>query len=60
MLTEDDYRVQVEKYGRQAFTAMMVPAIQLIDRLDLHQIAVDLREELKTTRSKQVSKTSPR
>ena len=55
VLTEDDYRVQVEKYGRQAFTAMMgAEAIrELIDRLDLHQIAVDLREELKTTRSKQ-------
>ena len=29
VLTEDDYRVQVEKYGRQAFTAMMLSLIHI-------------------------------
>ena len=54
VLTEDEYRQAVEKYGT-GFTAMMgAEAIkELLERLELHDIAVTLREELDATRSKQ-------
>jgi DNA-directed RNA polymerase subunit beta' len=54
VLTEDEYRVASEKHG-SAFRAVMgADAVrELIERIDLHKIATDLREELKNTRSKQ-------
>ena len=54
VLTEDEYRQAVEKHGR-GFTAMMgAEAVkELLHILDLHQVAIDLREELKKTKSKQ-------
>ncbi len=55
VLTEDDYRAAVEKYGSSAFTAMMgADAVrELLANLDLHSTALELREELSKTRSKQ-------
>ena len=54
VLTEDDHRQHAEKYGN-AFRALMgAEAIrELIDRIDLNQIAEKLRKELRETRSKQ-------
>ncbi|HRP63730.1 MAG TPA: DNA-directed RNA polymerase subunit beta', partial [Phycisphaerales bacterium] len=55
VLTEDEYRVAVEKHGASAFTAMMgAEAVrELLNNLDLTQVAFELREELNNTRSKQ-------
>src|SRR5690554_5731676 len=55
VLTEDDYRAAVEQYGSSAFTAMMgADAVrELLANLDLHSTALELREELSKTRSKQ-------
>ncbi len=57
LLTEDEYRAALDKYG-SAFRALMgAEALrELIDRTDLDAAAHDLREELKTTRSKQKTK----
>ncbi len=57
VLTEDEHRQNVEKYGN-AFKAVMGAdaARELIERTDLHKLAADLREELKNTRSKQKTK----
>jgi DNA-directed RNA polymerase subunit beta' len=54
MLTEDEYRQAVEKYGN-AFRAMMgADAVrELLTRTDLHKLAAEIREDLKNTRSKQ-------
>jgi DNA-directed RNA polymerase subunit beta' len=54
VLTEDEYRAAVEKYG-SSFTAIMgADAVrELIQRLDLASLAATLREELAATRSKQ-------
>ncbi|MCW5775917.1 MAG: DNA-directed RNA polymerase subunit beta', partial [Phycisphaeraceae bacterium] len=54
ILTEDDHRAAVDKYGN-AFRALMgADAIrELIERLDLAQEAEQLRTELRETRSKQ-------
>ncbi len=54
MLTEDEYRSAVDKYGN-AFKALMgADAIrELIERTDLDQVAAELREELNNTKSKQ-------
>jgi DNA-directed RNA polymerase subunit beta' len=54
MLTEDEYRQAVEKYGN-AFRAMMgADAVrELLTRTDLHKLASEIREDLKNTRSKQ-------
>jgi DNA-directed RNA polymerase subunit beta' len=54
MLTEDDYRNAVDKYGN-AFKAFMgADAIrELIERTNLDEIAKQLRDELKDTKSKQ-------
>jgi len=55
VLTEDDYRKAVEKFGASAFGALMgAEAVrELLSRLDLHDDAARLREELAGTRSKQ-------
>jgi DNA-directed RNA polymerase subunit beta' len=55
VLTEDEYRAAIEKHGTSGFTAMMgAEAVrELLGQTDLHQLALDLREELNTTRSKQ-------
>ncbi len=54
MLTEDDYRAAVDKYGN-AFKAFMgADAIrELIERTNLDEIALQLRADLKETKSKQ-------
>ncbi|HYF14169.1 MAG TPA: DNA-directed RNA polymerase subunit beta', partial [Phycisphaerales bacterium] len=54
VLTEDEFRVAQEKHGN-AFKAMMgADAVrELIERLDLHATAKEIREELATTKSKQ-------
>ncbi|MBX3387275.1 MAG: DNA-directed RNA polymerase subunit beta' [Phycisphaeraceae bacterium] len=54
VLTEDEWRVNYEKYGN-AFKAMMgADAIrELLEKTDLHKLADELREDLKNTRSKQ-------
>ncbi len=60
MLTEDEYRVAVEKYGGSSFTAMMgAEAIRELlgpMKLDLDEEAVKLREDLFNTKSKQKQK----
>ncbi len=55
VLAEDEYRVAVEKYGASAFTALMgADAIrELLEQLDLDEVAAQLREDLGNTRSKQ-------
>ena len=54
MLTEDEYRQAVEKYGN-AFTAMMgAEAVrELLDQLDLDEIAPRPARRARKTRSKQ-------
>ncbi|MCH7601234.1 MAG: DNA-directed RNA polymerase subunit beta' [Planctomycetes bacterium] len=55
VLTEDDYRVALEKYGSTAFTPLMgADAVrELLSKLDLYELSQDLREGLTKTRSKQ-------
>jgi len=57
MLTEDEYRQAVEKYGN-AFRALMGAdaARELIERLDLAAVARTTREDLRLTKSKQKQK----
>ncbi|MFN7438920.1 MAG: DNA-directed RNA polymerase subunit beta' [Phycisphaerales bacterium] len=54
MLTEDEYRAAVEKYGN-AFRALMgADAVrELLELLELDKIAEQLRNDLKETKSKQ-------
>ncbi|HEB60934.1 MAG TPA: DNA-directed RNA polymerase subunit beta' [Phycisphaeraceae bacterium] len=54
LLTEDEYRHYLDKYGN-AFQAMMgAEAIrELITQLDLDELAAELRNDLENTRSKQ-------
>jgi len=55
ILSEDDYRAAVEKYGASAFQARMgaEAARELLEQMDLREVAAELREELGRTRSKQ-------
>jgi len=55
VLTEDEYRQAVEKYGTAGFQALMgAEAIkELLMRLDLNKEAAELRQQLDETRSKQ-------
>jgi DNA-directed RNA polymerase subunit beta' len=55
VLTEDDYRAAIEKYGSSAFTSMMgADAVrELLTELNLDALAIELRDELGKTRSKQ-------
>ncbi|MGQ0627659.1 MAG: DNA-directed RNA polymerase subunit beta' [Phycisphaerales bacterium] len=57
MLTEDDYRQAVDKYGN-AFRALMgADAVrELIERTDLAAVAEQTRKELRETKSKQKQK----
>jgi DNA-directed RNA polymerase subunit beta' len=57
LLTEEEYRSAVQKYGH-SFTAMMgAEAVkELLGRLDLSVLSVELREELLKTGSKQREK----
>jgi len=57
LLTEDEHRQAVEKHGSAFRSLMGAEAIrELIERTDLDIVARDLREELRTTRSKQKTK----
>ncbi|MBQ72696.1 MAG: DNA-directed RNA polymerase subunit beta', partial [Planctomycetaceae bacterium] len=58
VLTEDEYREARDKFGPTAFTAMMgAEAVrELLDQLDLTELAFDLRQQLNETRSKQKKK----
>ena len=58
VLTEDEYRAAVDKYGTGAFTAMMgADAVrELLQQLDLESLARDIREDLANTKSKQKQK----
>ncbi|MBT8484670.1 MAG: DNA-directed RNA polymerase subunit beta' [Phycisphaerales bacterium] len=55
VLTEDDYRAAVEKFGVSAFTALMgAEAVrELLSEMNLSDTAAELRDELTKTRSKQ-------
>jgi len=55
VLTEDEYRSAVEKYGSTSFVAQMgAEAVrELLELLDLNELAFQLRDELSKTRSKQ-------
>src|SRR5438552_996177 len=55
VLTEDDYRAAVEKYGSSAFTCMMgADAVRdLLTELNLMELSNELRDDLNKTRSKQ-------
>ncbi|MCZ6494228.1 MAG: DNA-directed RNA polymerase subunit beta', partial [Planctomycetota bacterium] len=55
VLTEDDYREAVEKFGPTAFTALMgAEAVrELLYQLNLNDLSDQLREDLSNTRSKQ-------
>ncbi len=55
VLTEDDYRQMIDKYGRTAFTSLMgAEAVrELLGVLNLHELAEELRDNLGKTRSKQ-------
>jgi len=57
MLTEDDYRTAVDKYGN-AFKALMgADAIrELIERTKLDEVSAQLRNDLRETKSKQKTK----
>jgi len=54
LLSEDEYRDAVSKYGATSFDAKMgAEAVKdLLNRLDLDVLATELRQELDTTRSK--------
>ncbi len=55
VLTEDEYRQAAAKYGVSAFNAMMgADAVrELLEKLDLAEVAAELRDDLTKTRSKQ-------
>jgi len=55
VLTEDEYRAALEKYGVSGFTSMMGAegVRELLGELDLHQLSTTLRDDLTKTRSKQ-------
>ncbi|MEX0887450.1 MAG: DNA-directed RNA polymerase subunit beta' [Phycisphaeraceae bacterium] len=54
LLTEDEYRQAYEQYGRGFEAQMGAEAVkELLTKLDLDELAEQLREELGTTRSKQ-------
>ncbi|MBX3364246.1 MAG: DNA-directed RNA polymerase subunit beta' [Phycisphaeraceae bacterium] len=54
VLTEDDYRKAIEKYGNAFRANMGADAIrELIEKMDLDEVATQLRDELRETKSKQ-------
>jgi len=57
VLTEDEYRAAIEKYGNAFRAVMGADAIrELIERTDLDEVSAQLRKELAETRSKQKTK----
>ncbi|RLS94607.1 MAG: DNA-directed RNA polymerase subunit beta' [Planctomycetota bacterium] len=58
VLTEDEYRAEVDKYGTAQFTAMMgAEAVrELLQQLDLPSLSAEIREDLGATKSKQRQK----
>ncbi|MFM7050951.1 MAG: DNA-directed RNA polymerase subunit beta', partial [Planctomycetota bacterium] len=58
VLTEDQYREAVEKYGTGQFEAMMgADAVrELLQQLDLESLSKEIREDLGLTKSKQKQK----
>ena len=58
VMDEDSYRAAVQQYGFGSFRALMgADAItELLGETDLHGLAIELREELNNTRSKQKTK----
>ena len=58
VLTEDEYRAEVDKYGTGTFTAMMgADAVrELLQQLDLESLGLEIRENLALTKSKQKQK----
>ncbi len=58
VLTEDEYRQAVDKYGTATFTAMMgAEAVrELLQQLELESLAKEIREDLGNTKSKQRQK----
>ncbi|MFZ9915956.1 MAG: DNA-directed RNA polymerase subunit beta', partial [Phycisphaerales bacterium] len=58
VLTEDQYREAVEKYGTASFTAMMgADAVrELLRQLDLESLSKEIRDDLGATKSKQKQK----
>ncbi|MFM9995077.1 MAG: DNA-directed RNA polymerase subunit beta' [Phycisphaerales bacterium] len=57
LLTEDEHRQSVEKFGNAFKSAMGADAIRaLIEKLDLNAESAQLRQELRETRSKQKTK----
>jgi DNA-directed RNA polymerase subunit beta' len=54
LLTEDEHRQALDKYGNAFKASMGAEAIrEIIERLDLHATAKELRDAIKETRSKQ-------
>ncbi|MCH2133353.1 MAG: DNA-directed RNA polymerase subunit beta' [Phycisphaerales bacterium] len=55
VMDEDEYRAAVQTHGLSAFKALMgADAVsELLSRLDLHEVAAEIRDELTKTRSKQ-------
>jgi len=58
LLSEEDYRQNIEKYGENAFIAMMgAEAIKLLlAEIDCHKLAQELFEQMKETSSTQKRK----
>ena len=57
LLTEEDYRKAKAQFGETFEADMGAEAVKkMLDRLDLKSVSAELREELKTTRSKQRKK----
>ena len=57
LLTEDEHRAAVDKFGTAFRSLMGAEAVrELIEKTDLDLVATELREELRTTRSKQKTK----
>ncbi|MHC4713317.1 MAG: DNA-directed RNA polymerase subunit beta' [Planctomycetota bacterium] len=58
LLTDDEYRLAVEKYGDKAFKVGMgaESVREMLRHMDLKKEAAQLREDLSTTRSKQKAK----
>ncbi len=54
ILTEDEHRKAVSEYGSGFTASMGAEAVKiLLEKLDLHAVAAELRADLKATRSKQ-------
>ncbi|MHC4415850.1 MAG: DNA-directed RNA polymerase subunit beta' [Planctomycetota bacterium] len=55
VLTEDEYRASIEKFGSSSFTALMgAEAVrELLYQLNLDEVSEQLRQDLTATRSKQ-------